>query len=235
MTARRTVAIAAIALVAPLAAAAASDTPSAPGSSSQSSSSQSPSSQSPSSQAAPSQGLANPADLPAGHWVMDKHHSSLIARVSHMGVSRYTLRFDGIDGSFDYDPARPEAARVEASVDSSSLDVNADYGKTFSEEFLSASKFPKATFVSTQIQPGAQPGQGTMTGNLTLMGVTKPVTFSVTLTGVGHEPTPLPFGQKAAGFEATTTIKRSDFGSSFLNNLVGDDVSLQIEAEFDHK
>ena len=235
MTARRTVAIAAIALVAPLAAAAASDTPSAPGSSSQSSSSQSPSSQSPSSQAAPSQGLANPADLPAGHWVMDKHHSSLIARVSHMGVSRYTLRFDGIDGSFDYDPARPEAARVEASVDSSSLDVNADYGKTFSEEFLSASKFPKATFVSTQIQPGVQPGQGTMTGNLTLMGVTKPVTFNVTLTGVGHEPMPLPFGQKAAGFEATTTIKRSDFGSSFLNNLVGDDVSLQIEAEFDHK
>ena len=120
-------------------------------------------------------------------------------------------------------------------VDPASLDVNADYGKQFAEEFLSASKFPKATFVSTQIQPGVQPGQGTMTGNLTLMGVTKPVTFNVTLTGVGHEPMPLPFGQKAAGFEATTTIKRSDFGSSFLNNLVGDDVSLQIEAEFDHK
>ena len=227
MTPRRTVAIAAIALVAPVAATAASDTASAPGSSSQNPSSQAATSQSPS--------PANPADLPAGHWVMDKHHSSLIARVSHMGVSRYTLRFDGIDGSFDYDPARPEAARVEASVDPASLDVNADYSKTFSEEFLQASKFPKATFVSTQIQPGSQPGQGTMSGNLTLMGVTKPVTFNVTLTGVGHEPTPLPFGQKAAGFEATTTIKRSDFGSTFLNNLVGDDVTLQIEAEFDHK
>ena len=207
MSSRRTVAIAAIALIVPLAANGAAQAPSPP----------------------------NPADLSAGHWVMDKRHSSVIARVLHMGVSLYTVRFDGVDASFDYDPAHPEAARVEASVDPASLDVNADYSKTFSEEFLSASKFPKATFVSTQIQPGAQPGQGTMTGDLTLMGVTKPVTFSVTLIGTGHEPLPLPLGQKAAGFEATATIKRSDFGSTFLSNLVGDDVTIQIEAEFDHK
>jgi polyisoprenoid-binding protein YceI len=113
--------------------------------------------------------------------------------------------------------------------------VNADYGKTFAEEFLQASKFPTATFVSTQVQPSPGGSQGTMTGDLTLMGVTRPVTFNVTLIGAGHEPLPLPLGQKAAGFEATTTIKRSDFGSTFLNNLVGDEVTLQIEAEFDHK
>ena len=70
-----------------------------------------------------------------------------------------------------------------------------------------------------------------MTGDLTLRGVTKPVTFNVTFNGVGREPLP-PF-TTVAGFTATTTIKRSDFGSDFLNNgIVGDDVTITIEAEF---
>ncbi len=158
----------------------------------------------------------------------------VIARVSHMGVSLYTVRFDTLDASIDYDAAHPERTRVTASVDPTSLDVNADYSKTFAEEFLQVSKFPRATFVSTSIQPGAGTS-GTMTGDLTLMGVTKPVTFNVTLIGSGHEPLPIPLGRRAAGFEATTTLKRSDFGSTFLSNMVGDDVTLQIEAEFEKK
>jgi polyisoprenoid-binding protein YceI len=69
------------------------------------------------------------------------------------------------------------------------------------------------------------------------MGVTKPVTFNVTLIGAGHEVLPIPLGRRAAGFEATTTFKRSDFGSTYLLNgdLVGDEVTLQIEAEFEKK
>jgi polyisoprenoid-binding protein YceI len=174
------------------------------------------------------------SDLQAGHYVLDPHHASLIARVNHMGVSLYTVRFNALDASLDYDPARPERTRVTASVDPTSLDVNADYSKTFAEEFLQVSKFTRATFVSTSIQPGAGTS-GTMTGDLTLMGVTKPVTFNVTLIGSGHEPLPIPLGRRAAGFEATTTIKRSDFGSTFLSNMVGDDVTLTIEAEFEKK
>ena len=174
------------------------------------------------------------ADLQGGRYALDPHHASLIARVSHMGVSLYTVRFNTLDASFTYDPARPERTQVTASVDPTSLDVNADYSHTFAEEFLQVSKFPKATFVSTSIQPGAG-NTGTMTGDLTLMGVTRPVTFNVTLIGSGHEPLPIPLGRRAAGFEATTTIKRSDFGSTFLSNMVGDDVTLQIEAEFEKK
>ena len=177
---------------------------------------------------------SNVSDLEKGHYAVDKKHASLVARVSHMGVSLYTLRFDTLDANFDYDPAHPENTRVQASVDPASLDVGADYSKEFAEEFLSASKFPTATFVSTSIQPGAG-NQGAMTGDLTLIGVTKPVTFNVTFIGVGHEPLPIPFGRRAAGFEATTTIKRSDFGSTYLNNLVGDEVTLTIEAEFEKK
>lgn len=175
-----------------------------------------------------------PTNIARGHYVLDKRHASLIARVKHMGVSLYTVRFDTLDASFDYDPDHPEATRLQASVDPASLDVGADYSHTFAEEFLSAGKFPQATFVATEVTPTA-PGQGTMTGDLTLMGVTRPVTFSVTLIGEGHEPLPLPFGQQAVGFEATGTIRRSDFGSTFLSNLVGDEVTLQIEAEFDRK
>ena len=74
-----------------------------------------------------------------------------------------------------------------------------------------------------------------MTGDLTLMGVTKPVTFDVTFVGTGHEPLPLPFGQSAAGFTAVAKIRRSDFGSTYLNNLIGDEVTLEINAEFDKK
>src|SRR5579863_1997554 len=110
-------------------------------------------------------GPAAATDLPGGHYVLDRRHASLIARVNHMGVSLYTLRFNTLDASFDYDPARPEATRLSASVDPTSLDVNADYGKQFAEEFLSVSKFPNATFVATSATKGPSAGQGTITGD----------------------------------------------------------------------
>jgi polyisoprenoid-binding protein YceI len=173
----------------------------------------------------------NVGDLPSGTYVIDKKHGSVTAKVMHMGVSLYMVRFNSFEGSFTYDKAHPEASKVQASVDTGSLDVNADYGAKFAEEFLDAPKSPKMTFVSTAITPG--PGNtGTMSGNLTLRGVTKPVTFNVTFNGVGKNPLP-PF-RTITGFTAVTTIKRSDFGSDFLNNgIVGDDVAITIETEFD--
>jgi polyisoprenoid-binding protein YceI len=173
----------------------------------------------------------NVADLPAGHFVLDHKHASIVARVLHMGVSNYTLRFDTFDADFTYDPAHPEATKVEASVDTTSLDVGADYSRHFADQFLDATKFPKATFVSTLVTPGPDGRTGTMTGDLTLRGVTRPVTFQVSFVGEGHG---LPFGT-IAGFSATGVIKRSDFGSKGLLAYVGDDVSLQIEGEFDRK
>lgn len=173
------------------------------------------------------------ADLGGGSYALDKQHASVIAKVSHLGVSIYTARFNVFDGTFTYDPNRVENTRVQASVDAGSMDVGADYSAKFAEEFLDAPKFPKITFVSTSVQKG-QGNSGTMTGDLTFHGVTKPVTFNVTFNGAGKSPLP-PF-RTIAGFTATTTIKRSDFGSDFLNNgLVGDDVSLTIEGEFDRK
>ena len=171
------------------------------------------------------------ADLPAGAYVLDKKHASVIAKVLHMGVSFYTVRFDTFDASFTYDPANPSAARVKASADATSLDVGAPYARRFADEFLDATKNPTAGFVSTQIVPAADGRTGTMTGNLTLHGVTRPVTFNVTFIGVGHGL----FGGTITGFSAVTRFKRSDFGSTFLLNLVGDDTEIDIDAEFDRK
>src|SRR5271156_6694379 len=122
------------------------------------------------------------SDFPGGAYVLDPRHASVIARVKHMGVSIYTVRFDTMDATFDYDPSRPEDTKLTAHVDPASLDVGADYAKEFQKEFLQAASFPKATFTATRLQTAGD-GTGTMTGDLTLMGVTKPVTFNVTLIG----------------------------------------------------
>jgi len=173
------------------------------------------------------------ADLKGGTYVLDPKHTHVTARVLHFGVAYFLVRFDTKTGTFTYDPDHPEAAHVEASVDTGSLDANGDFSSKFAEEFLAATKFPKMTFVSTEIHKGAG-GAGTMTGNLTLRGVTRPVTFDVAFVGVGRNPLP-PFNA-IAGFTATVKIKRSDFGSDFLNNgLVGDEVAITIDAEFDRK
>ncbi|MFI4935916.1 MAG: YceI family protein [Caulobacterales bacterium] len=174
----------------------------------------------------------NVSDLPGGHYVLDKRHANVIAKVMHMGVSLYVVRFNEMDASFEYDPAHPEAARVQASVDPASFDVNADYSKKFAEDFLSASRFPKMSFAATGVQKGAGNG-GTMTGDLTFMGVTKPVTFDVTFVATGRSLLP-PFRQ-TAGFSATMKFKRSDFGSTYLNNVVGDEVTVEVEGEFDRQ
>lgn len=173
----------------------------------------------------------NPADLPAGNYALDKKHASVTAKVTHLGVSLYTMRFDGIDGAFTYDPAHPEASQVRASVDATTLDVGAPYSRKFADDFLGAAKFPTVTFVSSRIAPAADGGSGTMTGDLTLRGVTRPVTFQVTFNGVAKN---VLFGT-VTGFTAVTKINRSDFGSKSLQAFVGDEVTITIEAEFDKK
>jgi polyisoprenoid-binding protein YceI len=174
---------------------------------------------------------SSPTDLPAGRWVLDVKHESLIAKVRHLGVSNYAVRFDRFAASFTYDPVHPEATNLVADVDTTSLDVGADYSRKFADQFVDATRFPKATFVSTAMTPDPDGRTGTMTGDLTLRGVTRSVTLKVAFIAVGHA---FPFGT-VAGFSATGSIKRSDFGSRSLLSYVGDDVSLEIEGEFDHK
>jgi len=189
--------------------------------------------------AAPGVSSTKPADLPAGHYVLDKTHASVVAKIKHMGFSNYQFRFTKVDASFDYDPKAPEASKIKVTIDPASVDTATgadEFGLKFNKElagegWLEANKFPTATFVSTKVEPG--PGQsGKVTGDLTLHGVTKPVVLDVTFNGVGSGFVP---GSVKTGFSAVTTIKRSEFGVSKYVPLVGDDVQLNIEVEFDKK
>ena len=175
----------------------------------------------------------DPAKVPAGTYVLDKKHASLTARIVHMGFSHYTLRFDGLDGSFTYDPANWQATKVTFTVDPKSVDTNdAAFNKQIAGYF-EADKFPAITFVSTAVEGGAD-GKGTVTGDLTFHRVTKPVTLDVTFDGAGHGITPI--GTRL-GFSGSTRIKRSDFGvSNFaLNQFTSDEVDLTFEVEFEKK
>jgi polyisoprenoid-binding protein YceI len=183
-------------------------------------------------QAEPRPASADPATAPAGHYALDKAHASLTARVSHMGLSTYTMRFDDLDAQYDYDPAHPEASKVQVTVNAASLDVGKpSLDRDFARSFLDAANYPTITFTSTAIHRDGV--QGTMTGDLTLRGVTRPVTLDVTFNGGG--PGFLGLGGYRMGFSATGDIKRSDFGSKQWLGVVGDNVHLVIEVEFEHK
>ena len=181
-------------------------------------------------QGEPKPASVNPADAPAGTYVLDKTHASLTASLSHMGMSHYAMRFNGLDASFSYDPKTPEASKVQASVDANSMDVGAPkISAQFARDFLAGEEHPQITFVSTAISYSG--AHGTMTGDLTLRGVTRPVTLDVTFNGAG----PGLIGGHRMGFSATGDIKRSDFGSKAWLSAVGDDVHIVIEAEFQRK
>jgi polyisoprenoid-binding protein YceI len=170
--------------------------------------------------------VTDPAKMPAGTYALEKTHASLLARVRHMGLASYTLRFNRFDASYDWDPKAPEAARLTVTIDVASLDVgDPKISKDFAEDFLEARKHPKATFVSRAIVRDGD--HGTVTGDLTLRGVTKPVTLDVVFRG--YESGLL--GARA-GFSATGKLKRSDFGSESMSMFAGDDIELIIEVEF---
>ena len=189
--------------------------------------------------AGPGVSSVDPARMPAGHYVLDKSHASLTAKVRHMGFSNYTLRFTRLDAEYRYDPAQPAAAKLSVTVDPASLDTatGADaFGLKFDKEltgdgWLEAAKHPAITFVSTAVDIGD--GQhGKVTGDLTIHGVTRPATLDVTFNGVGSGMIPL---TTRAGFSAATTIRRSDFGVGKYIPLIGDEVTLNIEVEFEKK
>jgi polyisoprenoid-binding protein YceI len=175
----------------------------------------------------------DPADLPAGRYVLDKAHGSLIARISHMGFSRYTVRFNRLDAQFDYDPKAPAASSLEVKVDAASIDTgNPSFSKELAGDgWFDSARFPTIAFASKSVDLGD--GQhGRINGDLTLHGVTRPVSLDVTFNGVGSGLIP---GSLRTGFSATAVIKRSDFGMTRYETWVGDEVSLQIEAEFTRK
>lgn len=171
-----------------------------------------------------------PAALRAGAYRLDPHHAALLFRVNHLGFSKFVGRFDVFDATLDFDPSNVGAAQVEAAIDIGSLDVaNDDFSKTLTGSgWFDAAAYPQAIFRSTSIrQTGGNRGE--LTGELTLHGVTAPVTLDVTFNGGGND---LLRGGYVVGFSATGSFSRKAFGIDKFDGIIDDDVDIEIEAEF---
>ncbi|HEY0438352.1 MAG TPA: YceI family protein, partial [Phenylobacterium sp.] len=180
---------------------------------------------------------------PAGAYTMDKAHTSVTFRVSHLGFSRYTASFRTVDGRLTFDPAHPADMKVEATIAVPSLELNTPpvgfHDQLMSKAWFDAAQFPTMTFRSTKVEPTG-PHAAKVTGNLTLHGVTKPVALQVTYNG-GYPPTSFDPGGARVGFSAHGVLKRSAFGLSAgipapgTTMGVSDDVDIAIETEFSSK
>jgi polyisoprenoid-binding protein YceI len=177
---------------------------------------------------------------PAGRYEIDKSHTSLTFRVNHLGFSRFTGRFTGVDAKLAFDPAKLAASSVQVTIDPKTISSdNAPEGflaALAGNKWLDAGRHPQLTFVSRSVE--ALPDNGfRIQGELTMRGVTKPLTLEGRYNGgyAGH-----PYDPRArAGFSARGTLKRSDYGislgipSAATGNFgVSDEVDVTLETEF---
>lgn len=182
------------------------------------------------------------AQAPTGTYVSDKTHTSITWKGLHNGLAWYPARFTNFEITLDFNEADVTKSKVSATIDPKSVET--DFARTrpagnttdfnaevaTGERFLNGAKFPEIKFVSTAVtKTGDKTGK--VTGNLTFLGVTKPVTLDVRYTGNRNDPR----SQKhKVGFEVTGSIKRTDFGMP-ASGPIGDEIRLEIHSELVQK
>ncbi|MGQ0585968.1 MAG: YceI family protein [Gammaproteobacteria bacterium] len=182
---------------------------------------------------------------PAGTYKIDPHHASLAFRLKHLGLADYVARFMKFEATVVLDPANLANSTVTVAIDPASVrtDYVGDFKATHKdspygsfeeriareEKFLNSDKFPAITFKSTRVEP-AGPGRLRITGDLTFLGQTHPVTLDAMLTG-SYDKHPF-FGYGAFGMTATTTFTRSEWGMTGTQQFLGDAVTVEFYGEF---
>ncbi|ATA26898.1 hypothetical protein BIY26_12765 [Brenneria goodwinii] len=173
--------------------------------------------------------LASAGSALAADYKFDKEgqHAFIQFRINHLGYSWIYGGFNDFDGTFTFDESNPAADKVNVTINTNSVDTNhAERDKHIrSADFLNVSKFPQATFTSTAVKKDGD--EYDITGNLTLNGVTKPVTLEAKLIGQGDDP----WGNYRAGFEAEGTIKLKDFNITQDLGPASQEVQLIISVE----
>ena len=172
---------------------------------------------------------AAPAFAEPVTYQLDPTHTNVLAQWSHFGFSNPFANFGDVQGTLVYDPDDVAASRVEVVLPMSGL---TGFSPKFDEhlrsaDFFDAARYPNATFRSTKVEAAGE-GRLKVTGDLTIKDITRPVVLDVTLNKVGqHQMLKVP----AIGFDATATIRRSDFGVGAYAPHVGDEVTLRITTE----
>ncbi len=171
-----------------------------------------------------------PAEVKAGAYVLDPSHSKITWSVSHLGFSTYVGQFTGVAGTLKLDPKAVQAADLQVTVDTASVGTlnTALDNHLKSPDFLDVAKFPTATFKATSVKTTGE-RTADISGDLTLHGVTKPVVIEATFNRAGIAPTD---GKYTVGFSGKAVLKRSDFGIKTYLPVLGDEVTLQLAAEF---
>ena len=186
------------------------------------------------------------AEVATGSYSLEKTQAFMTVKGGHGGgISQYRISFTDIDADLDFAPAAPESSSITFTINPAMVETNypGDYKaghadsqwESWNEDvsrdakWLNADAFPEITFVSTSATKTGDLS-GTVTGDLTLLGVTKPVTLDVTYNGVANPPW---FeGRDVIGFDASTKVMRSEFGMGAYIPNIGDEVTVEFSGEF---
>lgn len=173
-------------------------------------------------------GVADTRRVTPGTYTVDPGHSQVTFTVNHLGFSTYRGMFGSLTGSMTIDPRAPARSKVSITIPISGITTTVakldEHLK--GPDFFDAGKYPTALFETTTIRPMGK--RAKISGRLTIKGITKPVVLDAVFIGAGTM-----MGKRTIGFDATTTIKRSDFGVSYGIPLVPDMVPLQISVAFE--
>lgn len=164
-------------------------------------------------------------------YEFDKSHTHILFYVSHLGFSSTVGRIREYDGYFTFDENEPEKSEVDVTLKPASVDTSVpELDKALvGEKFFNVAQFPSMRFKSTSVKvTNREKRTGDVAGELTLLGVTKPVTLHVTYNKSGIHPYT---NNYVSGFSADAKFKRSDFGMDKYLPDVGDDITVHIEAE----
>ena len=171
-----------------------------------------------------------PAEVQAGAYKLDSDHGKITWSVDHLGFSTYVGQFVNVQADLTLDPANPANSRLTATIPLTDVDSNSDGldAHLQTADFFDTANHPVATFVSRSVTVDADdPSEATVFGDLTLRGVTRPVTMEVEFNQAGQS-----MGAYKAGFDGEATIRRSEFGIDYALPVLGDEVTLHIEGEF---
>jgi polyisoprenoid-binding protein YceI len=170
------------------------------------------------------------SSLYATTYTLQPNYTQGIFRWDHLGFSSPAAQFGQVDGTLDFDSKNPSSASVQVTIPLASLSTSVpeldEHLRT--ADFFDVAKFPIATFKSTKVKQGSGPDKLIVTGDLTMHGVSKPVVLNVAVVKVGMNPR---LNVPCVGFDATTTLKRSDFGLGKFVPLVSDDIQVHISSE----
>jgi polyisoprenoid-binding protein YceI len=165
-------------------------------------------------------------------WTIDPNHSAAHFTVRHLMVSNVRGEFGGVHGTVVFDDAEPSKGAIEATIDATTINTRVE-GRDKDlkgPSFFEVDKYPTITFKSTAVRPAGD-DKFSVDGDLTIHGVTHPVTLSVDATPAVKDPR----GNERRGAEATTKLSRKAFGVNGTPTMVGDEVQITIDIEAVHK